>query len=312
MPDIVITEFMDLSAIDKLSAHFNVLYSPELVDQPQQLMKAMTNARAIIVRNRTQVTQVLLDHAPDLQVVGRLGVGLDNIDTGACERNGVTVYPATGANDIAVAEYVITTALILARKAYHSTTQICAGDWPRQHCVGREIRGLVMGLIGYGSIAQRTAKLALAMGMEVVAFDPYVRAEDEVWSNVKHAEDLENLLKTADIVSLHVPLTKDTRDLIDAKALSIIKPGALLINAARGGVIVEAALIEAMRTGRIGGAAIDVFENEPVDTSGGRQFSEIPNLLLTPHIAGVTEQSNVRVSSMIADKVAEHLGGNHG
>ena len=307
MADIVITEFMDQSAVEDLSKRYDVLYAPELVDQPQDLEEALADARAVIVRNRTQVRQALLNKAPSLQVVGRLGVGLDNIDTDACSRHGVTVYPATGANDIAVAEYVIATALILARNAYGTSDQVIAGDWPRQNCIGREIHGQTLGLIGCGNIARETAKRALAFGMDVIAHDPYVSAEDEVWTYVGRAEKIDDLLNAADIISLHVPLTDTTHNLIDAAALLKTRPGVLLINTARGGIIDEAELIKAMKAGHVLGAAIDVFANEPVNKNIGRVFSEVPNLLLTPHIAGVTEQSNVRVSSMIANRVAEHL-----
>lgn len=307
--EIVISEFMDQAAVDGLAARFDVLYAPDLVDQPEALGEALADARALIVRNRTQVRQTLLDHAPQLEVVGRLGVGLDNIDLEACEQRGVRVYPATGANDVAVAEYVIAAAMLLARGAYAVTDQLVAGDWPRQACIGREVYGQVMGLIGCGGIARETARRARAMGMIVIAHDPYVAADDEVWADIGRIGTVEELLEAADIISLHVPLTEDTRNLIDADALSRIKPGALLINTARGGVVDETALIEAIRRGQVAGAALDVFADEPLSEESGSLFAGVPNLLLTPHIAGVTVQSNVRVSSMIADRVAQHLLG---
>jgi (S)-sulfolactate dehydrogenase len=309
MTDIVIAEFMDQSSVDTLSTHFDVYYSPDLVDQPKLLAVKIANARAIIVRNRTQISQVLLDQAPNLQVLGRLGVGLDNIDIGICKQRDITVYPATGANDIAVAEYVIAATLILARNAYSSTDKVTVGDWPRQGSIGKEIQGQSLGLIGYGSIAREAAKRAVAMGMNIIAFDPFISVEDDVWSYIRRAESIDELLEQADIISLHVPLTDVTRNLIDAKAIRKMKPGVLLINTSRGGVIDESALVEAMKAGHVGGAAIDVFENEPVDENAGKQFNNIPNLLLTPHIAGVTEQSNIRVSSMIAGKIMAHLRG---
>ncbi|MET0093262.1 MAG: hydroxyacid dehydrogenase [Sedimenticola sp.] len=308
MPDVVITEFMDQSAVDDLAAQFDVYYSPDLVDQPDELTEALSDARAIIVRNRTQVRQGLLDQAPNLQVVGRLGVGLDNIDVRACEQRGATVYPATGANDIAVAEYVVGTAMLLARQAYTASDKVVSGVWPRQNCIGREVYGQVMGLIGCGSIARETAMRAQALGMSVIAFDPYVNADDRVWNEIGRKESLDDLLAASDIVSLHIPLTDSTRNLLDADALSKLKEGAILINTARGRIVDEMALIEAMKSGRVSGAAMDVFASEPVDAAGGQRFADIPNLLLTPHIGGVTEQSNVRVSSMIADVVATHLG----
>ncbi len=309
MSDIVITEFMDRASVDTLSADFDVHYSPELVDKPDALNSLLVDARAIVVRNRTQVRPALLDRAPNLKVVGRLGVGLDNIDMEACRQRGVTVYPATGANDVAVAEYVIAAAMFLARNAYAVTRNVIAGDWPRQACIGREIQGLMMGLVGCGGIARETARRAQALGMRTIAYDPFVRADDPIWSDIGRVGDMDGLLTESDVISLHVPLTDDTRNLIDADALSRIKPGALIVNTARGGVIDESALIEAMRAGRVGGAALDVFADEPVKAQSGDMFADVPNLLLTPHIAGVTEQSNARVSALIADKVATHLGG---
>ena len=308
MPDIVITEFMDQTSVDTLSADFDVHYSPELVDQPEELHRLLADARAIVVRNRTQVRDGLLDKAPNLLVVGRLGVGLDNIDMEACRQRGVTVYPATGANDVAVAEYVIAAAMFLVRNAYAVTRDVIAGEWPRQACIGREIQGLVLGLVGCGGIARETAKRAQALGMRAMAYDPFVSADDPIWSDIGRVDDIDGLLAESDVVSLHVPLTDETRNLIDADALSRIKPGALIINTARGGVIDEPALIAAMRAGRVGGAALDVFADEPVNARTGSLFANVPNLLLTPHIAGVTEQSNTRVSALIADKVAKHLG----
>lgn len=309
MADIVISEFMDPSAVVGLAAQFDVHYAPDLVDRPDALNEALADARAIIVRNRTQIRQALLERAPRLEVVGRLGVGLDNIDLTACEQRGVTVYPATGANDIAVAEYVIGTAMLLARGAYTVTERVIAGDWPRQACIGRELYGQVLGLVGCGGIARETARRAQAMGMSVVAYDPFVAAEDAIWTDIERINSVIQLLEMADVVSLHVPLTKATRNLIDADALARIKPGALLINTARGGIVDEVALIDAMRSGCVAGAALDVFADEPLSGESGCLFAGVPNLLLTPHIGGVTEQSNIRVSSMIAERVLRHLRG---
>jgi (S)-sulfolactate dehydrogenase len=284
-----------------------VLYAADLVDRPGDLNEALQDARALIVRNRTQVNPEMLARAPALQAVGRLGVGLDNIDLVACSAQGVTVYPATGANDIAVAEYVIATVMLLARNAYGASQEVISGKWPRQSCIGREIRGQVLGLVGCGEIARETARLAQALGMTAIAYDPYVDVGDSVWEKIERSESLQELFAAADVISLHVPLNDSTRSLIGAEALSGAKPGALLVNTSRGGVVDEAALVAALKGGLLGGAAIDVFASEPLGEASGQQFAGIPNLILTPHIAGVTEQSNVRVSSMIADTVAQHL-----
>ncbi len=172
MPDIVISEFMDEEAIREGLKDFDVVYDPKLVDKPDDLMRALAEARAVIVRNRTQVRGALLDAAPNLKAVGRLGVGLDNIDMEACKARGIAVYPATGANDVSVAEYVIGTAMMLLRGAYTATGEVIAGAWPRNRLMGREIMGKRLGLVGFGNIAKETAKRAAALGMEVSAYDP--------------------------------------------------------------------------------------------------------------------------------------------
>ena len=174
MPDIVIPEFMDEAAVREGLQGFDVLYAPDLVDRPDDLAAALREARGLIVRNRTQVRGPLLDAAQSLKAVGRLGVGLDNIDMAACEARGIAVFPARGANDISVAEYVIATAMLLLRGAYSATSDVIAGSWPRNRLMGREISGKRLGLVGYGSIARETAKRAAALDMAVTAFDPFV------------------------------------------------------------------------------------------------------------------------------------------
>lgn len=308
MPEIVISEFMDEAAIREAFAGRDVLYDPQLVDDATRLHDAVRDARALIVRNRTQVRGTLLDAAVKLEVVGRLGVGLDNIDVTACAARGVAVYPASGANDLAVAEYVITAALVLLRRAWFATGRVTAGEWPRTALMGREIAGKRLGLVGYGSIARVTARMARGLGMSIAACDPLLPADHPAWAGAE-PQTLPDLLRGSDVVSLHVPLTETTRNMLDAGALALMKPDAILINAARGGIVDEMALCEALRSGRLGGAALDVFEREPVDATTGARFAQVPNLILTPHIAGVTDESNVRVSSVTAQAVARHLRG---
>lgn len=306
---ILITEFMDEAAIRAGLAGFETRYDPELVDKPEALRAAIPEARALIVRNRTQVRGDLLATAAKLECVGRLGVGLDNIDTAACEARGIAVYPASGANDVSVAEYVIATAMLLLRGAYGASGELVAGGWPRGRLVGREIAGKQLGLVGFGAIARETARRAAALGMTIAAHDPYLAPDAPAWA--AHGAEplpLDALLATSDVISLHMPLTEATRNLIDAAALARMKPGAVLVNAARGGVVEEAALAEALRAGALGGAALDVFETEPLGAAG-KVFEGAPNLILTPHVAGVTVESNVRVSQVTVEAVARHLKG---
>lgn len=306
MTDIIITEFMDEAAVASLSARHATLYDPKLVDDPARLALLLPEARALIVRNRTQVRGALLEAGRKLEVVGRLGVGLDNIDVPACAESGIAVIPATGANDLSVAEWVIASAMVLLRGAYHSTPEVIAGAWPRNKLMGRELSGRIMGLVGFGSIAREVAKRARALGMDVMAHDPFVADHDPAWS-LARPHGLEPLLRESDVISLHVPLTEATRNMIDALRISRMRSDAIILNASRGGVIDEHALAAALKKGRLAGAALDVFEEEPLSAARGAVFAGCPNLILTPHIAGVTQESNIRVSNLIAAKVLEHL-----
>ena len=304
---ILITEFMDDAAVAALRARHDTVYDPGLADRQAEIPGRMAGVRSLIVRNRTQVTEALLAAAPDLACVGRLGVGLDNIDMAACESRGVTVYPATGANNLSVAEYVITAAMTLLRRAWFSNAAMLAGEWPRQACAGRELAGKTLGLIRFGAIARDTARLARSLGMEIVAFDPFVQAGDPGLGGTRLLS-LDEVLARSDVVSLHVPLTNETRHLIGESALRRMRKDAIVVNAARGGVVDEAALAAALEDGRIGGAALDVFETEPLTAEAAERFAGLSNLVLTPHIAGVTEESNTRVSALIAERVLVHLG----
>jgi (S)-sulfolactate dehydrogenase len=303
---ILITEFMDDTAVERLSAAHATTYAPELADTQGEIPARMAGVQALIVRNRTQVTATLLEAAPGLKCVGRLGVGLDNIDLDACKARGVEVMPALGANTLSVAEYVVTNAFVLLRDAYKAQDAMFAGAWPRAACSGREVGGRVMGLLGFGANAQATADLARAMGMSIIAYDPFLPADHPAWDNATQGE-IADVLAKADVVSLHVPLTDDTRHMINADTLAQMQPGAVLINAARGGVVDEGALVAAMASGHIAGAALDVFETEPLTQAAAEKFKTIKNLILTPHIAGVTQDSNVRVSALIADLVLDRL-----
>ena len=309
MPEIVITEFMDEAAVAGLAADFDVLYDAGLADRPEALGDLVADCRGLIVRNRTQVCGALLEACGKLEVVGRLGVGLDNIDVEACAARGIAVLPATGANDVSVAEYVLATTMTLLRRAYASSTLVLQGDWPRERLIGHEIAGKQLGLVGFGSIARVVAAKARALDMVVSAYDPYVRKGEPSWLGVRYCASLEQLLAPADVVSVHVPLLPATRGMIDAEALAAMKRGALLINAARGGIVDEVALVEALRAGHLGGAALDVFEEEPLTAEGAQRFAGVPNLILTPHIAGRTAECDVRVSAVVAARVREALAG---
>jgi (S)-sulfolactate dehydrogenase len=237
MREVCVSEFMDADAVAELDACVRLRYEPGWADQREALLGALAGADALIVRNRTRVDAELLAAAPALRVVGRLGVGLDNIDVRSCEARGIRVIPATGANARSVAEYVVTTAAMLMRGAYLSHARMVGGEWPRAPLSnGRECLGKTLGLIGFGNIGRLTAQLAQALGMRVVAHDPALADDHPAWQETGVAPmTLEALLACADAVSLHVPLVPATRHLIDADRLRRMKRGAVLVNTARGG-----------------------------------------------------------------------------
>lgn len=303
---VLISEFIDEAALDGFASDVEVRYRPELVDDRPALLAEIPDCDALIVRNRTQVDAELLSDASRLRVVGRLGVGLDNIDLDVCAARDIAVCPATGANAISVAEYVVAATLLLLRGAYAASGSVIAGEWPRQALIGGEAAGLTMGLYGYGLIAREVGKRAAALGMRVAAHDPFLAADDPAWRDAERC-DAAALLTRSDVLSLHAPLTEETRNLIDANAIAAMKPGAILINTARGGIVDEAAAATALRSGALGGAALDVFSEEPLNAEAGRLFAGAPNLILTPHIAGVTREANARVSAVTVANVAAAL-----
>jgi (S)-sulfolactate dehydrogenase len=308
MPDIVITEFMDDRAVAGLARDFDVHYNPDLVDDPDELAGLLADARALIVRNRTQVRAPLLRAAPKLIVVARLGVGLDNIDVEACAEQNIAVKTAGAANANAVAEYVLAACFSLLRPAVLASARVAAGHWPRQELVGFELAGRRLGLVGLGSIARILAAKTAALGMSVAAHDPLVPPGDPAWQLADRME-FRPLLASCDVVSLHVPLIDSTRHLIDTDAVAALPDHAILVNTSRGGIVDEEAVVTALRAGTLGGAALDVFESEPVDAESGHRYGGVPNLILTPHIAGLTEESQRRVGEVTAANVRAALAG---
>jgi (S)-sulfolactate dehydrogenase len=303
MTDILITEYLDTEAISTLEAEFTVYYDPTLVNRPEAIKVLAADVPGLIVRHRTQVRGAVLDAFKCLKVIGRLGVGLDNIDLEVCAARGIEVCPAKGANAVSVAEYVIAAAFIGLRDVWQVSNGVLAGEWPRNELMFNEVSGKRIGLVGFGDIARQTAIRARALGMEVVACGrpgaptPVIPGVDFV--------DFPTLIETSDVVSLHAPLVPQTRHLIGQEAFARMKPGVVLINTARGGMIDDAALSEALRSGRLRAAFLDAFEFEPLPP--GSVLAGAPNLFLTPHIAGVTIEANQRVSAMTVASVRRVL-----
>jgi D-3-phosphoglycerate dehydrogenase / 2-oxoglutarate reductase len=258
---------------------------------------------ALIVRSGTQVTESILAAGKNLIVVGRAGVGVDNIDVDAATRRGITVVNAPTTNTVAAAEHTIALMLALARKIPQAERSIRAGEWQRDRFVGTELVGKRLGLVGLGRVGSEVARRAMGLGMQVVAFDPYVPPERA--ENMKvELVTLQGLLSTCDFISLHTSLTSETKKLIGPTELSTMKRGARLINVARGALVDERALVNALDAGTLAGAALDVFEHEPLDNPWLLQHERV---VLTPHLGGSTEESQTRISVEIAEEVLAAL-----
>lgn len=303
----VVPEYLPGPQLETLAGRAHVVYDPDLHADRALLLRSLSGTDALLIRNRTVVDVSLLAAAPRLSVVGRLGVGLDNVDLVATAEAGVEVIAAHGGNAVSVAEYVMGAMLNLARPVFGMTPSMVAGEWPRQgHAFGRELDGQTLGLIGLGRIAREVARRARAFAMEILAHDPFVPETDPAWGEAERI-DLSGLLARSDVVSVHVPLGEGTRELVSEEAIAIMKPDAILINTSRGGVVDEQAVAAALRSGRLGGAALDVFTNEPLGPEAGAMFSGAPNLILTPHLAGNTQESVERIATMTVEAVLAAL-----
>lgn len=304
-PDVVVTEDVWGESLQKLAAELTVSRRPDAWRAPELLPEALAGVRAIVVRNRTQVTADLLAACPDLQVVARAGVGLDNIDVDAANERGVVVVAALGANAVSVAEHTLGLALALARQVVTLDRSTRGGQWDRRP--GRELAGRTWGLLGAGATGRACARAAIALGMRVVAYDPYLSPDHPELAELGiRLLGLPEVAAAADILSCHLPATRETTGLIDAEFLAAMRPDALLINVGRGEVVDEDALADALAAGRLGGAGLDVRASEPPSTG---RLEEFDNVILTPHIAGITVESQIRIVDILAAEISTVLGG---
>jgi D-3-phosphoglycerate dehydrogenase/(S)-sulfolactate dehydrogenase len=306
---IVVTELNWPVGIEMLQAKgWEVVYDPGLWRDRERLRAELSEADALIVRNQTKVDGQLLGWEHRLKVIGRLGVGLDNIDLKtAAERNIPVVY-GRNANAASVAEYVMAAVFLFSRRLTEAAASVRAGEWDRKRFTGGEAAGKTLGLIGVGEIGHRVAARAKAMGMKVIGYDPFVAPYDfPVAETGIELAGLERVLAEADFISLHVPLTPQTRNLLGKEQFKAMKPGAVIINSARGGVVNEADLNEALEQGRIAGAVLDVLEEEPPRPD--HPLLGRPNCIITPHIAGLTEESQTRTAELVSREVIGELEG---
>ncbi len=286
------------------AAGLRTRHEPDLASLSEgERRAALADTRAIIAGTQ-RLGRAELENAPGLEIIVRTGVGYDSVDVALATSRGVPVCVTAGANRQAVAEHVFALALALARRIPENIDQLSSGTW--QQLTGRELRGATLGVLGLGSIGRAVVTIAKGFGMDVVAFDPYFDEAFAAAHGVRRAE-LDAVLAEADVVTLHLFLDDSTRNLIDAARLALMKPGALLINTARGGIIDEAALVAAVREGVIAGAGLDVFADEPLPKDS--PLLRTPGILCTTHVAGATAEARSESGRMAAANVLATLGG---
>ncbi|SPF81766.1 hydroxyacid dehydrogenase [Pseudoprimorskyibacter insulae] len=274
---------------------YTLVHTPPYADA-EVIAEHMVKSGAVgIVSRMGRVDASVMDAAPNLKVISKHGVGVDNIDIAAAAERGIPVLVATGANAVSVAEHAIALLLTVAKKVVPLNESLHQGRWDKPGFKGRELAGLTMGLMGIGAIAQATGHIAKGLGLTLIAYDPY--AADEAFAQVsaRRCATTEDLFAGSDVLSLHCPLTDDTREIINAEALARMPEGAFVVNTARGGLIDEAALVAAVNAGHIAGAGLDTFAKEP--PAADHIFFDVPGIVVTPHIGGVTAEANARVGT---------------
>ena len=281
-----------------------ITYEPEIT--PEQILEKIENFEVIIVRSRTKITKDMIEKANKCQIIARVGVGLDNIDQAAAKEKNIRVINAVEGAMNAVAELVIGLMLSLAREIPRADREVRNGNWIKKELMGTELRGKYLGIVGLGNIGKRLGRLARALNMNIIGYD-VVPIDEEFSSEVGLMKaDLGTLLASSDYVSLHVPLLDSTKHLINAEKMSTMKNTSRIINTSRGGVIDEDALYEFLKDGKLGGAALDVFEVEPATSNN---LASLPNFISTPHMGAQTKEAQSLAANVIAEKIIQILRG---
>ena len=281
-----------------------ITYEPEIT--PEQIQNKIENFEVVIVRSRTKITKDMIDKATKCQIIARVGVGLDNIDQAAAKEKNIRVINAVEGAMNAVAELVIGLMLSLAREIPRADREVRNGNWIKKELMGTELRGKYLGIVGLGNIGKRLGRLARALNMNIIGYD-VVPIDEEFSKEVGLMKaDLGTLLASSDYVSLHVPLLDSTKHLINAEKMSTMKNTSRIINTSRGGVIDEDALYEFLKDGKLGGAALDVFEVEPATSNN---LATLPNFISTPHMGAQTKEAQSLAANVIAEKIIQILRG---
>ncbi len=296
---VLITDPIPNEVVEKLKSEgFEVTVKTGLSED--ELVSIIPEYDALIVRSGTKVTKRVIEAAKNLKIIGRAGVGVDNIDIATATQRGVIVANAPGGNSVSTAEHTLALILAVARKIPQADKSVKEGKWERKKFVGMELRNKTIGVIGLGKVGYEVAKRARALEMNVIAYDPYISEERARQIGVKLVP-LEDLIKESDIITVHVPKTKETENLIDEKAISMMKDGAYIINCARGGIVNEKALYEALKSGKLAGAALDVYEKEPPDPNN--PLFKLENVVTTPHLGASTKEAQLSVGMTVANEI---------
>jgi len=300
---VLVCDAIDQAGISSLErAGLTVTYQPEITTE--KLVSSIANHDIIIVRSRTKLTKDIIDLATSAKIIARVGVGLDNIDVVAAERKNIRVINAPEAAISAVSELVIGLMMCLCRKIMLADSEMRKGNWIKKSLMGTELNGKYLGIVGVGSIGRNTARIAKALRMNLIGYDTIPINQDFAKEVGLIKTDLDTLIESSDYITCHVPITAETRHMFDANRLSKMKPSAYIINTSRGGVIEENALYEALKAGKIAGAALDVFEIEP---PVNRLLLELPNVVSTPHIGAQTLEAQRLASTVIAEKIIQTM-----
>jgi len=283
---------------------FEVVVLPKRLSEPE-LLPVVADAVALLVRSETKVTRKVIESAPKLRVVGRAGVGVDNVDVEAATQHGVVVMNTPGGNTVTTAELSFAMLLALARKVPQAYTSMTAGKWDRKLFQGMELLGKTLGILGMGRIGSEVAKRALVFGMRVIAYDPYLTAERARTLGVEFADSVDDVYRVADFITVHMPVTPETKHMLNAAAFTKMKPGVRLVNCARGEIISENDLLAALESGKVAGAALDVFAVEPLPAD--HPYRKQPNVILTPHLGASTQEAQEKCGIEVAEVVTAYL-----
>lgn len=268
-----------------------------------ELKACIGEYHGLIIRSATKVTSDIIEAAKNLKVIGRAGSGLDNVDKVAATKKGIVVMNTPGGNTITTAEHTIALMFALARQIPQAVASMKEGKWDKKRFMGIELYNKTLGVIGIGNIGKQVARRALALGMNVIGYDPYLSEENAIGLGIKKVE-LSELFRVSDFITIHTPLTAETKNLINRKTIGMMKDGVRIINCARGGIVNESDLYEAIKSGKVGGAALDVFEKEP---PGENPLLGLDNVICTPHLGASTKEAQENVAIAIAEQVADYL-----